>query len=1526
MKKLSFVLIICILLSISANVFAAEADTAEWFTWNMPDEEKAIGTAIDVSGMLDAPAGKHGFVRAQGEYIIFEDGTSARFWGTNVGVDSVFDDYDRLDELAMRIARSGYNLVRLHALDINPSGKGNNIFGEKYGTDTTKRLDGEQLDRLFYFISKLKEKGVYIYMDLMAYRMILPMDGIEDTGGAMMCAESNFSEQMIDLQKLYAKQLLTEINPYTGIALKDDPAIVFMAINNENGITELTEGVYRNEEAYKKEYYANILNDKFNGWLKNKYTAHANLSAAWGQPVNGNLDGGSVVFDYKYAKSTDYTDEAKKDMDRFVYYLQGEMYKTMVDYLKNTLGVKCLVTGTTLGLGAQNAVTMAACDEFTDYVDNHSYNSHPTNWFDNGSTFQGMGSSAGYGVNMFWRAGYYRTQKPYVISEYQECIPNEYGAETEPMMAVIASFQNWYPLNYCMRADGQTVNYLYDAFQTYNSPARTAVQPSSAMIYHRKDVKEAGMSLEIPAIRDNIITKTYAEWPETSKIQYGLFTDYAKARYVLMDKDEYDSYDKSEFNAADTILKKKIKNKETVINDQIVWERDNSLIKVTTDKSNLVTGNTKNVSYESDAMTISIKNDISTITLVSLDDKKLSESGHMLLTAAAREKNTGMTFDENNSGHMLTKGNAPILTEAVNASVTIKTNSDIAVFALDSSGRKAQAVETTRTSGGYTFKPNGKYKTLYYEIQKKSGKTLFTDISGNELRIFGYGSGMSEADIYDLDGTHIRKVYLESNNGIYFGKTEPDLENGTYTVVSGGETAEFDYNTKEYKAVNADESPYYTDCTPAGGFTVINKDGGLPGNVSELYKFGKTENGVYTSEQYPMEFRFDGYRISGTAIGNMYLKFNVGTEENYVYLYIRNKYDTHYLKAEIVDGAVNIPFSELGISDDAEICAIGFTEKNKKLYINNMYIGTGIEIIGDYYCNDEKAVNIINDGAYAQGVVFVADTSVSNYAKVTRDYVLDGEKCIKVDFREAGKAVKFGHNKNKLFSGITAGSNIIARIKLSVINTKLSLVKTESKFTGGVVSVCDISEHIKNTTEWQTIKIPIDESISDSFGLGFTVASGTAPEMYIQYLAVAPADAEIYNRLTKERKLYDICSIFENGRFNCQYEKYPPNAGSGPYINVTDKILITTLGKQGLLFNTNELGITDENFRKRYLKLKLQAEKVNDYLITFGRTDGTKTDSFTVKYESGEQTILIPLSSLVIHEDFSWDDTDKIFIRFDESEWWRQIDIYSISIGELFAGEVRETETIVQKDTPDVPDTVITENLKDIFRNGNLYCDYKKYPENASQGPYATVSNIIYFTACGKQGLSFSLSELGITDKTSKDAFLNIELKNMNTSVYDLSVGLIGADSITTVNYGQGRTTVRIPLDLLSGWDNATDLFIRFNDTMWWRNYEIYNIWIDKDVMISAPKFVTMEKKLVNTMDSSYEYKAKENIFTVTDDKLKNIISVHEDTHVLGKNTVKVIFSKTIEAQPGNTVTWYLWDNLSDIMPCRDKKEQKIKP
>lgn len=41
---------------------------------------------------------------------------------------------------------------------------------------------------------------------------------------------------MIELQKDYARQLLTHRNPYTGLEYRNDPAIVIVEINNENAL------------------------------------------------------------------------------------------------------------------------------------------------------------------------------------------------------------------------------------------------------------------------------------------------------------------------------------------------------------------------------------------------------------------------------------------------------------------------------------------------------------------------------------------------------------------------------------------------------------------------------------------------------------------------------------------------------------------------------------------------------------------------------------------------------------------------------------------------------------------------------------------------------------------------------------------------------------------------------------------------------------------------------------------------------------------------------------------------------------------------------------------------------------------------------------------------------------------------------------------------------------------------------------------------------------------------------------------
>ena len=72
---------------------------------------------LNYSHLLDAPAGKHGFVRARGGHLYFEDGTRARFLGFNVAARSNTPDHRTAEEMAERFASMGVNVIRLHAAD-----------------------------------------------------------------------------------------------------------------------------------------------------------------------------------------------------------------------------------------------------------------------------------------------------------------------------------------------------------------------------------------------------------------------------------------------------------------------------------------------------------------------------------------------------------------------------------------------------------------------------------------------------------------------------------------------------------------------------------------------------------------------------------------------------------------------------------------------------------------------------------------------------------------------------------------------------------------------------------------------------------------------------------------------------------------------------------------------------------------------------------------------------------------------------------------------------------------------------------------------------------------------------------------------------------------------------------------------------------------------------------------------------------------------------------------------------------------
>ena len=78
---------------------------------------------LDYSHLLDAPAGKHGFVGTKNGHLYFEDGTRARFLGFNVATRSNTPDHETADKMAERFASMGVNIIRLHACLLYTSSK-----------------------------------------------------------------------------------------------------------------------------------------------------------------------------------------------------------------------------------------------------------------------------------------------------------------------------------------------------------------------------------------------------------------------------------------------------------------------------------------------------------------------------------------------------------------------------------------------------------------------------------------------------------------------------------------------------------------------------------------------------------------------------------------------------------------------------------------------------------------------------------------------------------------------------------------------------------------------------------------------------------------------------------------------------------------------------------------------------------------------------------------------------------------------------------------------------------------------------------------------------------------------------------------------------------------------------------------------------------------------------------------------------------------------------------------------------------
>ena len=348
---------------------------------------------LNYSHLLDAPAGKHGFVEAKKGHLYFEDGTRARFLGFNVAARSNTPDHETADRMAERFASMGVNIIRLHAADA-PVGEEPGSWSSckeapllDYASGTSRKFNPDGLDRFDYFAAKLKEKGIYLHIDLIVARKFEEGDGMEYPGGAPSCIKRYclYNQRMIELQKEYAKELLCHVNPYTGLALIDDPAVVTIQINNEDTAIKGNMGDDAGEEM--KPYRAEV-QERFNDFLLMKYHTREHLEEAWTKdgccalgeeedPARGTVRGIEGSF-YQPVSDPEGEWDAPEgparyaDFMEFGIYMNRKFYQDMKDYI-HFLGAKVPVVTSNLIAGAADVYGHTDGD----LMENNSYFNHP---------------------------------------------------------------------------------------------------------------------------------------------------------------------------------------------------------------------------------------------------------------------------------------------------------------------------------------------------------------------------------------------------------------------------------------------------------------------------------------------------------------------------------------------------------------------------------------------------------------------------------------------------------------------------------------------------------------------------------------------------------------------------------------------------------------------------------------------------------------------------------------------------------------------------------------------------------------------------------------------------------------------------------------------------------------------------------------------------------------------------------------------------------------------------------------------
>ncbi len=430
------------------------------------------GSALDLSAVSNITGGKQLprlFIGSEGRLTGKIDGkdTQIRLRGFGINVPWVLGRAEKNDKWKDQwrnwldyTRMLGYNFIRV-------------------GYSASGSIDSERwpgiVDKADYLLSEMGKRGIYTFLTASGkvyYKN--PWGTLSEGERRDFCLRMFMGDSEVrQLWKGGITYLLTHVNPYNGIAWKDDPGIAVLELYNEQiwGFIRLS----ANSPKTLAEY-----NVKYQGWLKEKYKVIDELNMKWKNA--GYKDFSDIKVPAVFPSSG--TKVSDQDYLLFTSDLMHENAQWMTDVVRSA-GYKGLIAQYNIARWLDGAETRY---EKSQVAIANAYHCHPTAFAKKGSRI-GQESSI-TGAAAYWRAisATRFADRPFVQTEFNHSFWNSYQHEGGIVFGAYSALQGFDALIIHAGAAFYQKEKPVDAFNVGRSPVLRANEFLSGCLFLRKDI------------------------------------------------------------------------------------------------------------------------------------------------------------------------------------------------------------------------------------------------------------------------------------------------------------------------------------------------------------------------------------------------------------------------------------------------------------------------------------------------------------------------------------------------------------------------------------------------------------------------------------------------------------------------------------------------------------------------------------------------------------------------------------------------------------------------------------------------------------------------------------------------------------------------------------------------------------------------------------------------------------------------------------------------------------------------------